>query len=126
MGRRGDDAPRLASPAPVLTGGRFGVPVGMQGARHEAPSPLRRVLSVIAVVLAWALQSVVGWLTLSSGLVAPLWAIVVLVGLWLAAALLLVRTARRQPLATPLVPLANGLLWWAAIAAGGTLLGWTP
>ncbi len=98
----------------------------MQGSRSDDPSPLRRVLVVIAVVLAWALQVVVGWFTLSSGLVAPLWAIVVLVGLWVAAVLLLVRTARRQPLATPLVPLANGLLWWAAIVAGGTWLGWTP
>jgi hypothetical protein len=84
------------------------------------------VLSVIAVVLAWALHLVVGWFTAASGLVAPLWAIVVLIGLWLAAVLLLVRTARRKPFMTPLVPITNGLLWWGAITAGRAWLGWTP
>ncbi len=103
-----------------------GTAAGMRGARSDGPSGLRRVLSVVAVVVAWALQLVVGWFTASSGLLAPLWAIVMLVVAWVAAVWLLVRTTRRQPLTAPLVPLANGVLWWAVMAAGATWLGWTP
>ncbi len=103
-----------------------GAAVGTHGAGTDGHSPARRVLSILVVVLAWAMQLVVGWFTAASGLVAPLWAIVVLIGLWLAAVLVLIRIARRRPFTTPLVPLANGGLWWAAIAAGGSWLGWTP
>lgn len=100
--------------------------VDVPGARSDGRSGLRRALAVIAVVLAAGLHLVVGWFTLTSGLVAPFWAIVVLAAVWVAAVVLLVRTARRSPLAAPLVPVGNGLLLWAALSAGGLWLGWTP
>jgi hypothetical protein len=87
----------------------------------------RRMVAVAAWVLAGALQAVVGFFTITAiGLISlPLWAIAVLAGLWLAGVVVLVLTARRRPLAAPLVPVANGLLLWAVVAAGEAYLGWT-
>jgi hypothetical protein len=62
----------------------------------------------------------------SSGLVAPLWAVVVL-GLWRAVlAVVAVRAFRHRPLLVPLVPLVALGTWVAALTAGERLLGWTP
>lgn len=98
--------------------------VGTDGVRTGGGG---RALGIAAVVVAAALQLVVLVpFTVSSGLVAPLWAVLVLYALWVAAVVVLVRVARRQPLAAPLVPLANGALWWLAMAPDGALLGWTP
>jgi hypothetical protein len=96
-----------------------------QGGRAEE-RPRGSVLSLVTVVLAVALQLVVLVpFTVASGLLAPLWAVVALHGLWLAAAFVLLRTARRRPLAAPLVPVANGLLLWLALTLGELWLGWT-
>lgn len=85
-----------------------------------------RGLAIATVVLAGALQLVVLVpFTVATGLLAPLWAIVGFYVLWGAAALVLVMMARRRPLATPLVPVANAALLWLAITAGEALLGWT-
>ncbi|MDQ3932343.1 MAG: hypothetical protein M3252_05850 [Actinomycetota bacterium] len=69
----------------------------------------------------------VGFFTISAiGLFGvPLWAAAGLVLLWIVAALLVVRM-RRRPLAVLLVPVVNGLLLWATIAAGEAWLGWAP
>lgn len=101
------------------------VAVGTRDRRPERHGGAVRVLSVLAVVVAAVQQLGVGWFTAASGLLAPLWAIVVLGLLWLAAAAMLVRVARRRPPVAPLVPLANGLLWWAVMMAGENWLGWT-
>ncbi|MFA9429492.1 hypothetical protein [Egicoccus sp. AB-alg2] len=93
-------------------------------APHDA-SPTTRVGEIVALVVAALLQLVVGFFTWSSGLVAPLWAIALLGLLWVAAVVVLVRLARRRPLATPAVPVVNGLLWWGLLTAGERLLGWT-
>lgn len=63
--------------------------------------------------------------TVASGLVAPLWAIVLLYALWLASAVVLVGLARRRPLLTPVVPVVNALLLWLVITVGEQALGWT-
>lgn len=92
-----------------------------------ANRPGRRALPVLAVAVA-----VVGHLvvlvpfTVASGLLAPLWAVVGLHGLWLAGALVLLRLARHRPLLAPLVPAVNAAVLWAALSAGGLWLGWTP
>jgi hypothetical protein len=94
------------------------------GTRGGSPG---RALGIGAVVVAGLAQLVVLVpFTVASGLVAPLWAIVLLYGLWLAGAVLLVRLARRRPLVTPLVPVVNGALLWLAISGGQAWLGWTP
>lgn len=100
----------------------------VSGTRDDANgTPGGRVLSAVALILAAALQLVVGFFTTTAiGLISvPLWAIVLLAGLWLVAVVVLVRVARRRPVATPLVPLANALLLWAVVTAGDVWLGWT-
>ena len=85
-----------------------------------------RALPIAVVAIAGVLQLVVLVpFTVASGLVAPLWAIVGLYILWLAAAAVFVVLARRRPLLTPLVPVVNAALLWAAMTAGERLLGWT-
>jgi hypothetical protein len=95
---------------------------GESGERHGRP----RGVAAVALLVAGALQLVVGYFTVAAiGLIAvPMWAIVILAGLWLAAAVLVVVTARRRPLLAPLAPVANGLLLWGSVAVGEGWLGW--
>jgi hypothetical protein len=63
---------------------------------------------------------------LASGLVAPVWAIAVLLIVWLgllAAAIWLLRS--RRPLWVLAVPVVAWLIWYGAISAGERWLGWT-
>jgi len=91
-----------------------------------AGTPGGRVLPIAAVVVAGVAQLVVLVpFTVASGLVAPAWAIAVLIAMWIAFAFAFVRIARRRPLMTLLVPVANAALLWLAITAGERLLGWT-
>lgn len=85
-----------------------------------------RVGRVVAVIVAVALQLVVLVpFTVASGLLAPRWAVVTFYAVWVVAAVVLVLTAVRRPLLSPLVPLANGVVLWLAITAGDLWLGWT-
>ncbi|WP_433364562.1 hypothetical protein ACQPZX_34185 [Actinoplanes sp. CA-142083] len=82
-------------------------------------------------------QWVLGWVGLAallatlvlyaaSGLLAPGWAIALLLVVWLAllaVAIWLLRS--RRPLAVLLVPVAAVLIWFGALTAGENLLGWT-
>lgn len=61
-----------------------------------------------------------------SGLIAPLWGIVVLYALWLAllaVAVWLVRTGRLRLVLV--VPFAAVVAWFAVMSFGGAVLGWT-
>ena len=85
----------------------------------------RRHLATAAVVVAAALQMVVLVpFPVASGLVAPLGAIVALYVLWVGATVGLVLLARRRPLWTPLVPIANAAALFAFITFGERVLGW--
>ena len=82
-------------------------------------------------------QWVLGWVGLAallvtvifyaaSGLLAPGWAVAVLLVIWfalLAVAIWLLRT--RRPLYVLPVPVAAWLIWIGALTAGENLLGWT-
>lgn len=85
----------------------------------------RRVLRIVTVAVAYLLQLVLLQFTVASGLLAPLWAVLMLYGVWLAATVLLVRTARSRPFAAPLVPLANVTVLWLVMTVGERALGWT-
>ena len=64
----------------------------------------------------------------ASGLVVPLWGVVVLYGCWLALAVVLIRLLRgpdRRPLVAPAVPLVALAVWFAFVTLGEALLGWT-
>lgn len=82
-------------------------------------------LGIAAVVVAAVLQLGVGFITLTSGLVAPLWAILLLAVVWCVAVVVIVRLARPRPLLTPVVPVVNGMIWFALLWFGDVALGWT-
>ena len=97
-----------------------GRPTEPSNARHA------RGLRIGAVVVAGVLQAVVLVpFTIASGLLAPLWAVLALYGAWAVGVWALVLTARRRPLATPLVPVASAFVVWVVITAGEAWLGWT-
>lgn len=64
----------------------------------------------------------------ASGLVVPVWGVVVLYGCWLALAVVLVRLLRgpaRRPLLAPAIPVVAIAVWFAFVSLGGALLDWT-
>lgn len=60
----------------------------------------------------------------SSGLVAPLWAIVVLLLVWAALAVCSVRWFTRRPWVVLLLPFIAAVVWFAALTLGEQVLGW--
>ena len=74
--------------------------------------------------LACVVHLVVGFFYISSGLVAPLWGVLLLLAIWLALAVVLVRLRERGPV-TLLVPVAAGAIWFFVLWIGQALLDWT-
>jgi hypothetical protein len=82
----------------------------------------------------WAL----GWLGLAallgtvflyaaSGLLAPGWAVALLLVIWLALLVTAISLLRsRRPLYVLLAPVAAVLIWFGTLTAGENWLGWTP
>jgi hypothetical protein len=62
---------------------------------------------------------------LASGLLAPGWAVAMLLAVWVALLVAAIVLLRRRPLAVPLVPLVGLLIWLLVISAGEAWLGWT-
>ncbi|MFC7488215.1 hypothetical protein ACOCJ7_17360 [Knoellia sp. CPCC 206453] len=60
----------------------------------------------------------------SSGLVAPLWAIIVLLLIWAVLAVCSVRWFTRRPWVVLLLPLIAAAVWFATLSLGEHLLGW--
>jgi hypothetical protein len=75
--------------------------------------------------LAFIAHVAVGVLYAASGLLAPLWAVVLLDVWWIVLAVVLVRLARHGSWWTPAVPVVAYGTWWAALTAGEQVLGWT-
>jgi hypothetical protein len=67
----------------------------------------------------------VGVFYAASGLVAPLWAVVLLGLWWLVLGVALIVLARRGSWWTPAVPVVAYGTWWLVLTAGERLLGWT-
>ena len=62
----------------------------------------------------------------SSGLLAPAWAVVLLLVVWLVLLVVAIGLLRRRrPLWVLLTPVTAWLIWFAALTAGETWLGWT-
>lgn len=59
------------------------------------------------------------------GLIAPLWAILVLAGVWVALLAVAVRLLRVRPWVVPLVPVLMFGIVLAALTLGERVLGWT-
>ena len=60
----------------------------------------------------------------SSGLAAPLWAIVVLMALWLLLFILAIRWFTRRPWVVLAMPFVAAAVWWLALTLGEQALGW--
>lgn len=84
---------------------------------------------IVSFVLGWvgiAAMLAIGPFYLAAGLMAPLWAVVVLVAIWLGLfALAIVLIVRRRPLLILPVPVAALGLWWLVLTLGERFLGWT-
>lgn len=75
----------------------------------------------------WAsvlIHLVVGFPYLFAGLLAPLWAVGVLVAIWIALGVLLIRTRSESP-RDLLVPVLAAAIWLGAMSLGDGLLGWS-
>lgn len=81
---------------------------------------------VVAAVVAALAHLVVGFYYLASGLMAPLWAIVLLLVVWAVLAWAGVRLAMRRSYLVLLIPVLAFGVWFAVMSLGGAVLGWTP
>lgn len=84
-----------------------------------------RALSLVVAGVAMAALVVVGFFYVASGLVAPLWAVVALMIVWLALVLIGIRWFWRHPWRLPALPVVAVLLWWGVLTLGERLLGWS-
>lgn len=84
----------------------------------------RRLASMVALVFSAMLHAVVAVFVFPSGLIAPGWAWLMLVALWMLGAWLLWRW-RRFPIRILSVPFVMAAIWWVTITAGDVWLGWT-
>ena len=84
----------------------------------------RRPLDTVLTVLGFAAHGVVGFFVAASGLMAPLWAVMVLAAVWVVGLVVMIRG--RSSLAIVIgVPLAMAAVWVATMWAGGEFLDWT-
>ncbi|MGQ1838264.1 hypothetical protein ACT4S2_07370 [Kocuria turfanensis] len=86
----------------------------------------RQLGFVLAVVVAAAAHLVAGYFYLASGLMAPLWAVVLLLVWWVVLTVVGVRLVQRRSYLVLLVPVVAVVTWFALMWFGGQVLGWTP
>lgn len=89
----------------------------MAGARMSAGQ-------LVILIIAAGLHLVAGYFYIASGLLAPLWAVALLMLIWLALAVW-GYGIRNRPIVL-LVPVVAAVVWFVILTAGETLLGWTP
>ncbi|GEO97373.1 hypothetical protein [Kocuria turfanensis] len=86
----------------------------------------RQLGFVLAVVVAAVTHLVAGYFYLASGLMAPLWAVVLLLVWWVVLTAVGVRLVQRRSYLVLLVPVVAAVTWFALMWFGGQVLGWTP
>ena len=67
----------------------------------------------------------VGFLYMASGLVAPIWASTMLIGVWLVMLVMVIRIWKTRPWLVLASPIVAYLIWFLVIWAGDTFLDWT-
>jgi len=93
--------------------------------RPEVTRDRSRVPQLVVAGLALAALVVIGFFYLSSGLVAPLWAVVCLVVVWLLMFAVGIAWFRRHPLRVLALPVLAVVIWVVVLTLGERLLGWT-
>lgn len=91
------------------------------GVKHHGPMKITWAVGWLGL----AAHLAVGFWYGASGLVAPAWAVVALLAVWVALLVVAIRMLRQRPVLVPLVPLAAVVIWLAAVTAGDLWLGWT-
>jgi len=81
-----------------------------------------RVPGYLAAGLAMVAMAVIGVFYVSAGLVAPLWAVILLLIIWVVIGVV---WFRRRPFLVLLLPVIAVLVWFGVITLGEQLLGWT-
>lgn len=83
------------------------------------------MLKLVAAGLGMTMLAVIGYFYLASGLVAPLWAVGMLLAIWVGLVVVGVIWFRPHPLRVLALPAVAAAIWWAVITLGERLLGWT-
>ncbi|HEY5980896.1 MAG TPA: hypothetical protein VIT41_14835 [Microlunatus sp.] len=84
-----------------------------------------QVLRYVVAGVAMAALAVIGVFYVSAGLVAPLWAVIGLMIIWVALVVVGILWFRRHPLRVLVLPVVAVAVWFAVITLGERLLGWT-
>ena len=82
-------------------------------------------MGYVGAGLAMAALLVIGIFYVSAGLVAPLWAVIGLVIIWVSLVVVGLRWFRRHPLRVLVLPVVAVVVWFGVITLGERLLGWT-
>ncbi|MEX1162094.1 MAG: hypothetical protein WEB03_00795 [Nitriliruptor sp.] len=117
-----DDDPTRPGPAPRAPGPEEG---DLDALASEVGDVARRISGVVAGTALVLLHAVVGYLTLSLGLVAPMWAVLVLLTAWAVIGVVAWRWRIRHPFLAMLAPFVTVALVLAVVALGGRFLGWS-
>lgn len=90
-------------------------------AERAGPTLLESTARLVGVVLFAA----TGLPYVTAGLVAPGWAVLVLLAIWMVLLVVLIRSWRERPWMVFTLPFIAAVIWVAVIQAGDTFLGWT-
>ena len=86
----------------------------------------KRVLTYVGAGLAMLVMLALAPFYFAAGLMAPGWAVAVLMIIWLALFVLGCLWFKRRPLRVLALPPVALAVWFGGMSAGGALLGWTP
>jgi hypothetical protein len=97
---------------------------------EPSAAPVRRGQPVAEKISPWPFVGMAGmactfFLNAASGLLAPLWGVAVLLGIWFALLLLGFRWWTPHPVRLALLPVVSLLLWFGIVIAGDVWLNWT-
>ncbi len=79
----------------------------------------------ILVVAGVAIYLVLGFFVAASGLLAPLWAVIVYGGLWVVGAVVAIIRTKRLPWLPLALAVGGFAFWWLTLNLGDQFLGWT-
>lgn len=92
---------------------------------HDKSAERNRILGYVVAGLGTVLLVVLLPFYLASGLMAPAWAIIVLLFIWVGLFVLALRWFRQHPFRVIALPVLAAALWFGTLYAGEALLGWT-